>query len=910
MNLYSRQLQRIHNKIKNGIVFSIIILSKGDLLKDKRTLHGLYQQVYTDYEVAICNIDDYFIKNEEHLENGKWEREVYSNFESFDVKRLQELLKKTTGDYILFIEAGNVLPEIALNEYSIIVDEKHTDIIYADEAICNFDKQEILDFVIKPDYSDVDFFKHLISGQAVIFKKEVVFGILKKVYCDNPNMFIRELSFNARYITDSFYHIPLVLLLRNKETNYIGEECLLFELNKRLIKENKNFFYKKSTTVNMTWEICTTDNLLRETAIILVEEDLLRTRQIYSQLALMLPECIIFLIVKSKDENELSDFSKEIFADSRSIIKTSDKSSYRQKIEEYLGNTGKKYEVIIRDIVQWINRDGFIKMLNCLINPDVCAVSPRISSSSDEGDIPQILYAGGEIVDCIINSQIFDGRNECLWGEQDLAWTNRKMGMISQNIFVIKSNIWKDILPLNDVIQSAFQFATEISFILLKLKKTCEYSAQTGVWVYDKYKRIHELENTREYKEFYDINLTYTKCYQYWIYKYYYYIIAGAKKAESFLLGYRTHLKEGFKLYPAKDSNYDKCKKDILVYSHELSLTGAPVVLQDVVISLTEKYNFIVISPMDGELKEKYVENGITVIIDPQVEERNTLLLLSEEFDVIWVNTIVPYRSIRLLGETDKKVIWWIHDSELGYVTWLQFELPETVADNIRILCVSEYAQRVLKKYRPLYQSEILHYGLEDIITQKNERKLEFNIPKDKVSFVNIGQIISRKGQDVLAKAIIKLQRGVLEKCYFIFVGKIVEAKIFSYIEDLLKRYPDNIFYIEKVPHEDIIELYNQTDVVVCSSKDDPLPTFIAEGMMCSKICICSQNTGFYTILQNGINGFTYRNDDENELADVIMEVLNRKDDWGKIEENARKTYEKKFSLEIVKKHMIKLNGE
>ena len=57
-------------------------------------------------------------------------------------------------------------------------------------------------------------------------------------------------------------------------------------------------------------------------------------------------------------------------------------------------------------------------------------------------------------------------------------------------------------------------------------------------------------------------------------------------------------------------------EKSILVFSHQLSRTGAPIVLLDLVrIMKKEGYKVAVISFMDGSLKEEYKKEGIPVLV-------------------------------------------------------------------------------------------------------------------------------------------------------------------------------------------------------------------------------------------------------------------------------------------------------
>ena len=101
--------------------------------------------------------------------------------------------------------------------------------------------------------------------------------------------------------------------------------------------------------------------------------------------------------------------------------------------------------------------------------------------------------------------------------------------------------------------------------------------------------------------------------------------------------------------------------KKLLVITHDLSWTGAPVVLSEACSNVLKPagYELLVLSLKDGPLAEKYRENGISVMVVPEVALQDSDLLLSlvQPFDAVLVNTIVPYAGIHLLNSLKKPVL-------------------------------------------------------------------------------------------------------------------------------------------------------------------------------------------------------------------------------------------------------------
>lgn len=348
----------------------------------------------------------------------------------------------------------------------------------------------------------------------------------------------------------------------------------------------------------------------------------------------------------------------------------------------------------------------------------------------------------------------------------------------------------------------------------------------------------------------------------------------------------------------------------VFVISHELSLTGTPIVLAQAVRIMKEAgWQVVVVSPVDGILKAEFLMAGVPVLIWKDMEKNLDWMRCASGFDLVLVNTVVPFRQIEQLCGSGLPVMWWLHDAKCGYESYLKDVLPENLTENIHVFSVSRYADDVLKQYRPQYRTNLLMYGLKDEAQQpKAAPRL---IQSSRKLFVNVGMVVRRKGQDILAQAIRLLPDAVREKCLFLFVGKGIDADkdILEQVLRLEQSYPETVRQIDMVPHDDIFTLYQQADAVICSSRDDPLPTVMAETMMVSGVCICSENTGTAYLIQDGVNGYLYRNDDPAELARCIQLVAEC-EDQDELRKAARKTYESMFSMNTFRNNLLKSAAE
>ena len=362
--------------------------------------------------------------------------------------------------------------------------------------------------------------------------------------------------------------------------------------------------------------------------------------------------------------------------------------------------------------------------------------------------------------------------------------------------------------------------------------------------------------------------------------------------------------------FPDKMEPYSKDKKKIFILTHELSLTGAPIVLSHGVQILKDAgWQILMVAPSDGVLKQKFLDMEVPVLILEDMDTNEDWLHMAADFDLILVNTIVPHRQIDQLRDFPVPVIWWLHDARSGYETDLKDVLPDTIGDNIHTYAVSRYAESAVNDYRPQYPTQLLLYGLKDEAARVIANPKPIENAHGKKVFISIGTIVPRKGQDILVKAIRNLPETVREDCLFLFIGKPVNKDMLKQVKELEAEFPESVRQINSVPHEEVFHLFRQATAVICSSRDDPLPTFMAETMMVSGVCICSENTGTAPAITHGKNGFIYHNDDPLELAQCICQV-SEAGDLSTVRTEARKLFEEVFSLEVFQKNLLRIVSE
>ena len=301
--------------------------------------------------------------------------------------------------------------------------------------------------------------------------------------------------------------------------------------------------------------------------------------------------------------------------------------------------------------------------------------------------------------------------------------------------------------------------------------------------------------------------------------------------------------------------------KRALILSHELTMTGAPIVLTSAVPVLRSMgFEVVVLGPAD-------TLNG----------------------------SFVP-------------VLWWLHDAFAGY-PFIAHKIPKTLGSNVHVCAVGSHATAAMHSVRPDFSIEQLIYGLPDY-AQESFPPYDISYAGGRPLFVTVGSFEPRKGQDIFCNAIRLLKPEVRQKAAFLFVGKAADKSLKNAVDALVEDYPDTVFYRKRLERPEIKSLMDQCTCVVCASRDDPMPTFVTEGLIFGKPSIVSEHTGTAGLITEGVDGFVYKDDDPDQLAKVLEHAILHPEQLAAMKADCRKMYEKYYSNEAYVATLTRLVNE
>ena len=329
--------------------------------------------------------------------------------------------------------------------------------------------------------------------------------------------------------------------------------------------------------------------------------------------------------------------------------------------------------------------------------------------------------------------------------------------------------------------------------------------------------------------------------------------------------------------------------------SHVLDMTGAPIVLVSAVPVLRSMgYEVVVLGPDDSGSLQLFVDAGAAVITRAGCTSSNTLWGLALCADFVLANTVVEARVIRALSNAPVPVLWWLHDAFAGY-PHIAHQIPKHIAPNVQLYSVGKHAAAAMHSVRPQFDIRPLIYGLPDYAAEDFPR-CDLGYPADKPLFATVGSFERRKGQDIFCKAIRLLPDAVREKATFLFVGKAADQEMMDAVRTLTTEHPANVFYCKRLSRDEIKNLMEQCTCLVCASRDDPMPTFVTEGLIFGKPSIVSEHTGTAGLITEGVDGFTYPDDDPEKLASILEWAILHPEKLAAMRADCRKLYEAHYS--------------
>jgi GT2 family glycosyltransferase len=337
---------------------------------------------------------------------------------------------------------------------------------------------------------------------------------------------------------------------------------------------------------------------------------------------------------------------------------------------------------------------------------------------------------------------------------------------------------------------------------------------------------------------------------------------------------------------------------DLLFISHDLSLSGAPMMLFHAATWCKRHGIFVVaMAPEDGPLREKFEAEGMPLIIDPLVEmEHESFAAFARNFDCVVANTIRTSAVVRALKKEEVPVVWWLHEPGSVGEHYLREEPKLRAAMPLAdfLLAPSEQTAGV---YRPFTESPVkcLRNAIPDIRAAGAKRTDQAARP---LRFLLLASVEPRKGQDVFVKALAQLPKEIQEAAHFEIAGRILDPDFWPTVGPIADGIK-NLSVTGALSHAEAIAKLSAADVIVSPSRDEAMPTVtILEAMSLGKAIIATTVGGALEVFTEGRNALLVRPEAPDALAGAIRRLIEDPALVRELGNSARETYDGNFTID------------
>lgn len=342
--------------------------------------------------------------------------------------------------------------------------------------------------------------------------------------------------------------------------------------------------------------------------------------------------------------------------------------------------------------------------------------------------------------------------------------------------------------------------------------------------------------------------------------------------------------------------------KEIMIINASIGFHGGSMVCLFAALALKRKGHFVEVGcgQCSQEIIELFNHNGIGVVTFksyPFIGGADVSIL--RKYDIVICNTFptVPFAHLAIKCVP---TVWWIHEGPdkygMNYYRDNKAQYPELDnskwMENLNVIAVSAVAKNAFNSHFPSIISRCMPYGLPDekTLPRRENEKIVFSI---------IGYVSPLKAQDIFIEAAKRLLQENTNNSEFLMVGDCPNNEYTKTLKKSIDGNPEIVFTGVK-DSQGMLEIYSETDVVVCASWIETMSLTITEGMMHSKICITTDATGIAEYIEDGVNGFICKAGDVDSLAEKMRYVVDHFDELGDMRKKARETYEKHFTLDIL----------
>lgn len=891
----SEMITRIDAFKTNPLLSVVMPLYNSPVKWLRKAVESLQAQVYENWE--LCAVDDgskdrhCITLIHEMMQTDSRIRLVCQERNGGISAASNVSLGMARGEYVVLVDHDDELPADAffwfvkeINEYP------ETDFIYSDECKVNTGEgrnREFSGFYLKPDWSPLLLINHMYTGHLTVYRTSLVREIggfrSKYDFSQDYDLALRmsDATKNIRHIERILYYwrtIPASAASGSKDFARVSNIAALQDWYAR---HDLKVVMEKHTLSNY-------GSLIMETSpkvsIIIPSDSYENLITCIQGLMCHTSYKNIELIPVTNGQTAKAIQSELLFLDQLKICLYDKVDNFSDKCN--CGAAGATGEILIflNDDVVPYTKDWVERLIEILYYPEVGGVSPLLLHADET-----IQYAGmftgtpgliGTSFNYVPNVKPVSNtyRHVLL----------RDVSVLCGDCVAIKKSVFDEVGRFDATNTPSVHSNLNLSLKLIGSGYRCVYNPHSALTQIGN----HSLENKpkadkadifclKRWGKYLEKDPFFTSSMKEMFYK-------------DFPFRYEIHSPDHL-IVPQKEAS-----RDILCITHELSLTGAPIVLMELVEIILENGDFpVVLSMQDGPLKQKFLDMGVTVIIDESVRQRHWMFeRFARNFDLVIVNSMSCYNAIYSLNNSLPPVMWWIHEGTYA-LSLMGAALPHNLGNNIHVFSISDYTKEAMVNAGfDSYRITCLPWSLKQFTHSIAHVETEL------FTFIISGSIEKRKGQDIVIEAIRKLESETRSRAKFIFVGNPLDEDVIALLRQAAGKNP-NIEYRPALSRDEVLRLYQAADCMLIPSRDEPMSLVAVEASILSKPFICSDHTGIARYVKDNENGMIFQSGDSDSLADKLAFAIHNREQMRALGIFTREIYDRHFSFDDYKVRIL-----
>ena len=368
---------------------------------------------------------------------------------------------------------------------------------------------------------------------------------------------------------------------------------------------------------------------------------------------------------------------------------------------------------------------------------------------------------------------------------------------------------------------------------------------------------------------------------------------------------------ERIRMFGRRNARASNSRRNLLLISHDLSLSGAPMMVSHLAKWCMAQGLFVVVmSPVDGPLRETLVKADVPVIVDPllatgyeaftkfgrqlPIKSHRSFTKFARDFDCIVASTIFAAPLIRDARAESIPHVWWIHEGLVGDHFLKKYSVLPAVFGLAGLIVIPDKFSRSIYQAFARCPIRVLPYGIPDVV-QESATGRETRVGR--LRFLLLGTIEHRKGQKILLEALRHLPREMLNRSEFLIVGRPQDVKLAAEVRAAAES-SSHLRFRETVTHSDALALIREAHVMICASWDETGPLTLIEAMAMGKAILSTKVGVVGEKLVAEEDALFVEAGDAVGLAAAIERLIRDLQLVCKLATNARIAYEEYFSLE------------